>query len=389
MKKKILVLCFTDTRHDMRVARQIDFLKDTYHVSFAGYQVHCPDEITFLPLPQVPLTPVRKSALASLLLARQYETAYWVQYPYQWLREHTDQEQYDIILANDIESLPLAFYLKGDSSARVVFDAHEYAPRHFEDRLYWRVFFQGFNTYFCKKFIPRVDRMFTVCDGLAEAYEQNFGVRPLIMTNAASYHDLAPSPVAEDAVRLIHHGVITLSRKIENMITMMDHVDERFSLDIMLKLTSTASHKTKEYLKHLQDLAATKSNVRIIPPLPSRDIVPFIHQYDLGISFFLPVNFNYTHALPNKLFDFVQARLGVGISPSKEMKKVVEKYQLGVVASDFSPRALASQLNRLTRTDVETFKQNSHQAARELSAEHNRKLLLNTLLTLEEEPLLS
>ena len=41
---------------------------------------------------------------------------------------------FDLIIANDIESLPLAFEI--DPQARVLFDAHEYAPRHFEDK--WR-----------------------------------------------------------------------------------------------------------------------------------------------------------------------------------------------------------------------------------------------------------
>ena len=378
MKKNVLVLCFTDTRHDIRVARQIDFLKDSYDLSFAGYGVHCPDEITFLPLPQVPLAPLRKSVLATLLLTRRYETAYWVQYPYQSLKKQTDAKPFDVIIANDIESLPLAFFLK-QGNTKIIFDAHEYAPRHFEDRLYWRVFFQGFNIHFCKKFIPRVDQMFTVCDGLAKEYRQNFGVQPVVMTNAASFHELEPTPVDKDRIHLIHHGIATLSRKIENMIEMMRYTDQRFTLDLMLKVTSTASGKTKNYLKQLQSLAEAMPNVRVIPPVPSQEVVSFIHQYDMGIFILEPINFNYTHALPNKLFDFVQARLGIGISPSVEMKKVVEKHQLGVVASDFSPRALAEQLNRLTTEDVRDFKQRSHQAARLLSADHNRDLLLNTL----------
>ncbi len=254
-----------------------------------------------------------------------------MQYPYQSLKEQINTERFDLMLANDIESLPLAFFLK-QPATKIVFDAHEYAPRHFEDRRYWRIFFQGFNIHFCKKFIPKVDRMFTVCDGLAEEYERNFGVLPQVMTNAAAYYDWEPTLVDEHRIRLIHHGIATLSRRIENMIEMMQYTDERFTLDLMLKVTSTASRKTKDYLQHLRSLADATTNVRVIPPVPSQEVVSFIHRYDMGIFILEPVNFNYTHALPNKLFDFVQARLGIGISPSIEMKKIVEKYQLGVVA---------------------------------------------------------
>ena len=383
MKKKVLILCFTDTNHDIRVARQVDFLKDTYDLTFAGYGTHCPHDITFLALRKIPTTFFRKWTVVALLLARWYRIAYWIQYPYQSLKQRTDRESFDIILANDIETLPLAFYLE-QKRAKMVYDAHEYAPRHFEDRFYWRVLFRGFNVYFCRTFIPRVDQMFTVCDGLAREYQRDFGVLPRVLTNAASFHDLEPSPVAPDRIRLIHHGNANPSRKLENMVKMMRYVDERFTLDLMLRVNSTSSRKFRAYFQRLQSLVEATPNVRILPPIPSQQVVSFIHQYDMGVFILEPVNFNYAHALPNKLFDFVQARLAVGISPSVEMKKVVEEYALGVVAVDYSPRALADQLNRLTTDEVAECKQRSHRAARRLSADHNRKLLQETLRGLLE-----
>ena len=168
---KVLILCFTDIKHDTRVARHIDFLKNDYDVTFGGYGTTLQDGVTLVHILQVPLTLFRKTALAVLLLTRQYEAAYWMQYPYKSLKKKLQSQKFDLIIANDIETLPLAFYLKA-SRTKILFDAHEYAPRHFEDRLYWKVFFQGFNTYFCRKLIPQTDRMFTVCEGLAKEYER-------------------------------------------------------------------------------------------------------------------------------------------------------------------------------------------------------------------------
>ena len=50
--------------------------------------------------------------------------------------------RFDVILANDAEVLPLAARLAREQGARLVFDAHEYAPRELEDNLKWRIFFQ-------------------------------------------------------------------------------------------------------------------------------------------------------------------------------------------------------------------------------------------------------
>jgi len=101
-----------------------------------------------------------------------------------------------LIIANDVETLPLAFSVK--EKAKVFFDAHEYAPRHFEDKLMWRIFFQGFNTWLCKKYIPQVAGMTTVGKGLAREYEKHFNVNPTVVTNANYYFDLLPSPVVEN-----------------------------------------------------------------------------------------------------------------------------------------------------------------------------------------------
>lgn len=378
MKKKALIVCFTDTRHDIRVARQINFLKDAYDLTFGGYGTSHQNEVTFFPIAYVPLALPRKLALAILLLTRRYWAAYWMQYPYKRLKENLQPQKFDLIVANDIETLPLAFYLKA-SHTKILFDAHEYAPRHFEDRLYWRIFFQGFNTYFCRKLIPQTDGMFTVCEGLANEYERNFNVKPRVLTNAPTYHNLSPSPINPAQIRLIHHGIFTISRKIENMVAMMQYVDDRYSLDLMLILPKTASRKTKDRYQNLQQMVAATKNVQIIPTVLSQEVVSYINQYDMGIFILEPINFNYTHALPNKLFDFVQARLGIGISPSIEMKRVLEKYQLGVVAEDFTPQALARHLNRLTVEEIKQYKENSHQAAEVLSANQNHQLMLATL----------
>ena len=381
-KKKILVICFTDTRFDARVARQLDFLKDDYEVTFVGHGIHLSSGIDFIEVPKPSLSGKNKAILATLLISRSYHEAYWYQYPFKNLKEKLSKKDFDLILANDIESLPLAFHLNKDNRIKVLFDAHEYSPRQFEDRLYWRLFFQKYTINLCKSFIPKVNGMFTVCDGLAKEYQKEFNVLPEIFTNAPEYQEVTPSPTDPGKIRLIHHGIFNMSRKLENMFEMMEHLDERFSLDIMVKTTPSSSKKTLAHFKFLKEKAAKSNNVKFIPPVTSKEIVSVINKYDMGIFILEPINFNYKHALPNKLFDFIQARLGIGISPSLEMKKIVEKYDLGVVADDFSARSLARKINSLDYQDFVRFKNNSHAAAEKLSANENKKLLIKTIETI-------
>jgi len=175
---------------------------------------------------------------------------------------------------------------------------------------------------------------------------------------------------------MVHHGGATVSRKLELMIDVMRHLEERFTLDLMLIVPELASRKTKNYIHRLQKLADGDPRIRFLPPLKSDEIVSFINQYDLGIFLIPPVNFNYANTLPNKLFDFIQARLGIAIGPTPEMAQIVNSYDIGVVSKDFSPESLAFELNKLSVSDVERFKTNASRPARELSAESNKMKLL-------------
>jgi hypothetical protein len=120
--------------------------------------------------------------------------------------------------------------------------------------------------------------------------------------------------------------------------------------------------------------------VKIIPSVGGSQVVEFIHQYDIGVYILPPLSFNSANSLPNKLFDFIQARLAIAIGPTPEMANIVNTYNLGIVADDFTPQSLAKKINSLTVEEISFFKTQSNKFAKELSAEKN-KIILNDLVT--------
>jgi len=367
--KDILVLVFSNLKHDARVTRQVNFLRKSYRVTVVCFDADDAPGVTFIRIKQTKLTLMRKAIMAASLLTRQFNLAYRLFHAYDDLIAQLKSQRFDLIVANDIDTLPLAFQVK--NNARVIFDAHEYAPRHFENNKIWKTFFQPFYIHLCKKYIPQVDGMLTVGQGLAHEYEKHFGVKPVIITNATRYHDVAPSPVKSDTIRLIHHGIANPSRRLELMVEMMDHLDERFTLDMILMTSDFASGQTRAFIENLKARASQNPRIKILPPVKSSEVVATIQPYDIGVFLLPPVNFNYENTLPNKLFDFIQARLGIAIGPSPEMAAIVQHYGLGVVSEDFTPQRLAAKLNALTSADVARFKTQAGIAASELNAERN------------------
>ncbi|TSE31334.1 hypothetical protein Ttaiw_01508 [Tepidimonas taiwanensis] len=125
--------------------------------------------------------------------------------------------------------------------------------------------------------------------------------------NAAEYRDLQPSEVQEGRIRLIHHGAINRSRQIERMIDLMDFLDERFSLDLMLV------NNDAKYFGELRERAGRNPRIRFVEPVPFQEILSVLNRYDIGVYLLPFSNFNNRHALPNKFFEFVQGRLGIAI----------------------------------------------------------------------------
>lgn len=366
--QKVLVLVFSNLKHDARVTRQVQWLKKNYDVTVICFDSEEIPGISVIRIPQTKLSLFRKASLGAALLLRQYNLAYKLFHDYEHAVRTVNIREFDLVVANDIDTLPLAFRFK---ARKVIFDAHEYAPRHFENNKIWRTFFQPFYQALCEKYIPKVNAMLTVGEGLANEYEKNFGVKPTIITNATRYYEMQPSEVKSGKVRLIHHGIANESRRLELMIEMMDHLDHRFTLDLILMTSDYASQRTKKYIQSLRDRIEKTPRVRWLPPVRSHQVVEAINSYDIGVFLIPPVNFNYANTLPNKLFDYIQARLGIAIGPTPEMASIVKRFANGVVAENFEPGSLARELNQLTDDEIIAFKKTSAVAAAQLNAEKN------------------
>jgi len=371
--KTIAIMMLSDLASEPRVMRQISLLRDHYQVIVAGFQGPGTPGISFTCLPRIQSSSRDRIYSAIYLLSRQYERYYWNRRMANYL-DRLSAIRADVILAHDM-TLPLA--LRAARGAKVIFDAHEYFPGQFQDRLLWRLSVLKFNSYFCKTYIPQADGMITVSKGIADQYEKDTGIRPVVCDNAASYVDIEPGfkDSSDKTIRMIHHGMAIPSRKLESMIDLMRHLDERFSLDMVLVTGSG----TQSYLEKLKGMANGDSRIRFLPPVPMQQLVEFSSQYDIGLYLLEPNSFNHLHALPNKFFEFIQARLAVAIGPLPEMARIVRQYDCGVVSSSFDPRSLAERLMALGHEQINYYKSQSHKAAQEMCAERNKEKLLGLI----------
>lgn len=176
--KDILIAGFTDLRDGSRVFQQIGYLKKFYRGTAVRWTNPELGDVEYVPINFAPQSRLERIKRAVGYKFRQYEKLYWNPYKFEPLLDGFDQrnkkKKFDLILANDVDTLPFVFRIA--NGARILLDTHEYAPLHFADQFVWRFFFQGFNTYFCNRYIKWCDKVITVTCGAEITNQYDCGV---------------------------------------------------------------------------------------------------------------------------------------------------------------------------------------------------------------------
>lgn len=366
------VVSFMPMANDPRVNRQLQWLRDSCRlVALAP-----PSSLAGLETFDVGMRPrslPEKIWRAALLAARRYESFYWQTPHVQVTLARLEALRPEIVIANDIETLPVCLMAQKRWGARVIFDAHEYYPELYAGQWAWRLLVQPYMQHLCRRYLPQADRAITVSPGLARLFETHFATKMQVIYNAPAYQPLSPRPTDPHRIRLIHHGYAAPDRYLESMIELVDQLDERFELTFML-LPGPG-----DYLAQLQRQCRHQPRIHFIAPVPMPEIIQTIQAFDIGVFLLAPIQKNYLFALPNKLFEFIQARLASLISPNPDMAALVRTYGCGWVSPDYQPASMARLLNRLSAEEIDLCRQKADLASRQLCAESQSAQFLSLL----------
>lgn len=381
-KKSICIISFSPIDCDARVLRQVEYLSRDFNVTVIAHGTPPPswegsesikwssptgaaakDEINRGLAARVAK---RSLLLTGKLLRSRYDEWYWRHAEFRAALALAIESGCAAFHANDWNALPVAAEAARRLSARLVFDAHEYAPLEFENRALWRLAYSPMITHMLRKYAPRADVSMTVAPAIADRYRQEFSIEPLVILNAPDSVSL-PDKGKKDfsRVRLIHHGVANPDRRPQEMIKTVALCDERYSLHLMLICNDPA------YLQHLKKMAdeLAPGRVSFHDPVAPVEIVRRISAYDMGFAFIAPTNYNYFVCLPNKFFDFIAAGLPVCVGPSPSMAEIVRSRGFGCVAPSFEPRVVASVLNGLSGEQLSAMTEAARAASKEITAE--------------------
>lgn len=276
----------------------------------------------------------------------------------------------DLLIIEDITLLPFALESKKHARCgKVLIDLREYYPLEYENDKEWLEGFGLFFRHLCEVYLPEVDYALCVSEGLLRRYKAEFGVQGEVFLSLPEFvpaRNLALSKRAQDKeISLLYHGFVSADRSSENLLELAKKLPARYKLYLM------ALSNQPQFLHSLQERAKGIKNLVFLPPVPMGEIVNFSARFCIGLIPFFPTTFNLMHCMPNKLFEYLQARLCILTTPLESVGAFVKENQCGIVAEDFSVDSLINTLQLLSCADIASIKAHNESLAQKYSTQAN------------------
>ncbi len=278
--------------------------------------------------------------------------------------------RFDYIVANDLDTLLGSFYASRLRLKTLIYDSHEYftelpelVNREFPKKV-WKLLES--------RILPRLKYAYTVSESIAKTYKKLYGIEMKVVRNVPFKVStgLKDEFIKNGTKQILYQGSLNIGRGLEHMIDAMEFLDNA-------KLHIVGDGDITEKLKERIIKKGVADKVELMGRIPFDELPSITNKADLGIALEENIGLNYYYALPNKLFDYIQAGIPVLVSPFPEMQKIVNKYEIGTVYDHKTPEALAEKIKEVfkLKNRYNKWKENTFKAAEELCWENEKVIL--------------
>jgi len=244
----------------------------------------------------------------------------------------------DVFLANDLDTLPANYLASIARKKPLVYDSHEYFTEVPEliDRKRVKNFWESIE----RKILPKIKYATTVCASIANIYSNKYGTPFQVVRNLPSSYKKSEKPIktGKSEKIILYQGAVNVGRGLEQAILAMHNIENAL-------LIIAGDGDIKGQLEQLVNKENLENKVSFTGKLSIEELINLTPQADLGLSIEEDLGLNYRFALPNKLFDYIQAQVPVLITNLPEMDAVVNNYKVGDITNSLEPIYLAKKIN--------------------------------------------
>ena len=273
----------------------------------------------------------------------------------------------DLLISNDLDTLPANFLISKIKGVPIVYDSHEYFTEVPE--LLERKRTRSIWMWIEKKCIAGHSAYLTVSKPIADAYRERYGIEMSVIRNlpvsyAKDEFHLSAEAVIEkgDSKLIIYQGSVNVDRGLEEMIAAMEFLPD-------FKLVICGDGDILQDLISVRNKLDWKERILLTGNIVLEKLPQYSVQADVGISIEKLNGLSYTYALPNKVFDYLQAGLPVLISSMPEVVKLNDEYKFAVVIDQVTPKEIALAINEMFKSEKHylSIVKNAEKAAQALN----------------------
>lgn len=284
----------------------------------------------------------------------------------------------DILLANDLDTLLANYLVSIISKSKLVYDSHELFTevpelinRPFQQNVWLKI--EG-------HILPKLKNCYTVCESIALYYNTKYNVNFRVVKNypikiIQLHKGSFPFDVKKNKI-ILYQGNINIGRGLELMIEAMNFINNSIFVII------GSGEISKQIKQKVLDLKL-ENKIKFIPKKKPKELIQLTPFANLGISLEEDLGLNYRYALPNKLFDYIQAEIPVLVSNLNEMKQIVQQFDVGEIISDRNPKSLAIQINSIFKKEKDFYSKQLEIASEELIWENESEKLIEIFENIE------
>jgi len=290
--------------------------------------------------------------------------------------------KFDIVHCHDFHPLPAILLSKlfFRSKSIVIYDAHELQSEKLALSKPSKFFIKSLE----KLASPFISGFITVSESILESYNNLFSRMPkTLILNCPPKEELAKSlkfdsllSLRRGSVKCLYQGGFLPFRGIEELLEgSRDSGFESLNFIFMGHAGITKFGKSLE--KRIVDLAKKHKNIHHVKSVPMNDLLSFTSSASFGVCLTVDNCLNHKYSLPNKFFEYAMAGLPIVVSDLPEMRKLVQKYNCGVVCETVTPYGIVKSIKELLANDLNKFSKNARRMAEDHSWEVQEKKLLS------------
>ena len=306
--------------------------------------------------------PVSRIILKSKILRYAYVEFQWKLYK-ELLKK---ADQHTILLSNDLDTLLPNYMVSKKLNLPLVYDSHEiFTEMPSVNGRFTQNIWRSLESFIA----PKLKFMMTASESYADWFHKTYGIeRPVVVQNfplkSGNPQDYS---IVNSPKVIIYQGVINPSRGLDKLIPEMHKIENA-------ELWIAGDGPKKKEFQELTKNLGLDDKVKFIGKILPEKLREITQKADLGVSIEENNGLSYYFSMPNKISDYIQARIPVVVSDFPEMRKVADHFKAGEKIRDYNE--LAQKIQLVLNNGKHSYKDALDHAASQLCWENEENRLL-------------